>query len=221
MQTWWSFDGVWITLRVSEAGHRSPFQSHLDNLGPRLLGGTAVLSSACGSFACFVNNLICKPDVTRFWSNWCLGHPQPTACCPGQKQRYWTWGGGGEPVCWRPYGYTQIHPLASPINMHITRNSLIKSAQSVFPVSRSIFTDNKAVIYFQASRDTLAHTFYDGVHIPAAQTFPVQKGQQQCRYYCSDYVFVKNKIQYGCFYVTPLFSWRDHILLPFLWICTV
>lgn len=125
-------------------------------------------------------------------------------------------GGRGEPVCWRPCGYTQIHPLASPINMHITRNSLIKSVQSVFPVSRSIFTDNKAAFYFQASRDTLAHTFYDGVHIPAAQTFPVQKGQQQCRYYCSDCVFVKNKIQYICFYVTPLISWRDHILLPYL-----
>lgn len=53
---------------------------------------------------------------------------------------------------------------------------------------------NKTVFYLQASRGTLAHTFYDGTHIPAVQTFPAQKGQQQCRYYCYDCIFVKNTI---------------------------
>lgn len=41
---------------------------------------------------------------------------------------------------------------------------------------------NKAVFYLQANRDTLAHMFYDGVHIPAARMFPAQKRRQQSRF---------------------------------------
>lgn len=127
----------------------------------------------------------------------------PTACCSSKKQRYWTGGGGvvwGIPVVHKERRSllekgTQIHPLAPLINMHITRNNLIKSV-NLPSVQVHFSLINKAVFYLQASRDTLAHTFYDGAHIPAAQTFPAQKGQQQCRYNCSDCIFVKNTIQY-------------------------
>lgn len=132
MKLWWCVDN-------SEA-LRSPFQSHLDNLGPRVLGGTTVLSSACGSFACFVNNLICKPDVRlQMWPGYGpMGALDTHSLLPWTEAKILDVGGGGEPVCWRPYGYTQIHPLASPINMHMTRNSLIKSPSSQCPGPSSL-----------------------------------------------------------------------------------